>query len=330
MLSRVADNLYWFGRYLQRAENTARLINVNSLLLLDLPRGVRLGWEPLIQIVGAGATFYDLYEAPSEEHVTRFLAVDERNPGSIRSSLHCAREALRTTRDCMPGDMWEKLNDLYFYVQDQGDRSLARARRLGFLDHVIDGALLMYGLLMANMSHDVGFRLLRTGASLEQADMTTRIVDASSIRLIRTTSNGPAADKGLAGPLPDGSLQAANSEWLSVLRSLKASQMYRRHVHVRVSRIPVVRFLLQNEEFPRSVLSCLRVIGATLSHLPRHPPIDLALAHTHSLVEQADIDSAVGAGLHQLMDDIQKGLGELHEAISRAFFGGSDGQGQEQ
>jgi len=115
-----------------------------------------------------------------------------------------------------------------------------------------------------------------------------------------------------------------------VLRSLKASQMYRRHVHIRVSGVPVVRFLLQNQEFPRSVLSCLRVIDSTLSHLLRCQPIDAALARTHALVEEADIERVVEAGLHELMDEIQKGLGELHEAIRAAFFGGGDAQSQEQ
>jgi uncharacterized alpha-E superfamily protein len=309
MLSRVADNLYWFGRYLQRAENTARLINVNTILLLDLPRGVRLGWEPLIEIVGAGAAFNELYDVPNEENVVRFLAVDMRYPGSMLSSLHGARENLRTTRDWMPGDVWEKLNDLYFSVQDQGDRALARARRHDFLNRIVDGTLGIYGLLVANMSHDVGFRCLRMGASLEQADMTTRIVDARSTRLIRAKS---AAELG----------SFDHVEWTSVLRSLMAYQMYLRHAHSRVSGIPVVRFLLQNREFPRSVMFCLLTIGATLPHLPRHANVQRALDHTRKVVEDADVERLVASGVHELMDEIQKGLGALHQAISDAFFAG--------
>jgi uncharacterized alpha-E superfamily protein len=310
MLSRVADNLYWFGRYLQRVENTARLINVNAILSLDLPRGVRLGWEPLIEIVGAGAAFADLYDVPNEENVVRFLALDARYPGSMVSSLHGARENLRTTRDWMPGDVWEKLNDLYFSVHDQGERSLARARRHDFLNHVVDGTLGIYGLLVANMSHDVGFRCLRIGASLEQADMTTRIIDARSTRLIRAKS---AAELG----------SFDHVEWTSVLRSLMAYQMYLRHAHSRVSGVPVVRFLLQNHEFPRSVMFCLLTVGSTLPHLPPHDRVQRALDRTRSVVQDADIEGLVASGLHALMDEIQKGLGELHQAISDAFFAGA-------
>jgi len=310
MLSRVAEHLYWFGRYLQRVENSARLINVNTILLLDLPRRVRLGWEPLIEIVGAGGAFTELYDTPNEENVVRFLSVDVRNPGSMLSSLNAARENLRTTRDWVPGDVWEKLNDLYFHVQDQSERALARSSRHNFLNHVVDGALRIYGLLVANMSHDVGFRCLRLGASLEQADMTTRIVDARSTRLIRAKS---AQEYG----------SFDHVEWMSVLRSLMAYQMYLRHAHNRVSGVPVVRFLLQDREFPRSVMFCLLTIGSTLPHLPPHPDVQRALERTRLVVHDADVERLVTSGLHDLMDDIQKGLGELHEAISGAFFGGS-------
>src|SRR5947207_2300987 len=122
MLSRVADNLYWFGRYLQRAENTARLIMVNASLLLDLPKHATFGWGPLIDIVGAQETFKKLHPDASEASVVRFLTLDQGYAGSIFSSLHSAREILRTTRDTMPREIWEKLNDLYLFVQEKGDR----------------------------------------------------------------------------------------------------------------------------------------------------------------------------------------------------------------
>src|SRR5437773_9518732 len=99
MLSRLADNLYWFGRYLQRAEKTARLTNVNTMLSMDLPRRVELGWEPLVDLVGAHALFAQLYEANGEDDAVRFLSVHYRNAGASLPSLHHARESLRTTRD---------------------------------------------------------------------------------------------------------------------------------------------------------------------------------------------------------------------------------------
>jgi len=308
MLSRLADNLYWFGRYLQRAENTARLVNVNTILSMDLPRRVQLGWEPLVDLGGSRAQFDELYHATDEESVVRFLSIDERNRGSILSSLHQAREALRTTRDYMPGDVWERVNDLYFYVQDKGERSLGRSRRHAFLSDVMDGTLGIHGFLGFNMCHDVGFHFLGIGVNLEQADMTTRMLDARSTRAIRSRGDGA------------GSFEAV--EWMSVLRSLAAQQTYRRHMRSRVGGAAVARFLLQNREFPRSVSCCLLGIRATLPYLPEHPEVERALERTLAMVGEADVETLVESGLQELMDDIQKGLDALHDAVSTAFFRG--------
>jgi len=306
MLSRLADNLYWFGRYLQRVENMARLVNVNTILSMDLPRRVQLGWVPLVDLVGARAHFDELYDATDEESVVRFLAIDERNGGSILSSLHRAREALRTTRDYMPGDVWERVNDLYFYVQDKGERSLGRSRRHAFLSDVMDGTLGVHGLLGFNMCHDVGFHFLGVGVNLEQADMTTRILDARSTRAIRSRGDGA------------GSFETV--EWMSVLRSLAAQQTYRRQTRSRVAGASVARFLLQSCEFPRSVSCCLLGIRGTLPFLPPHPEVERELERTLAMVRNADVETLIESGLQELMDDIQKGLDGLHEAVSGAFF----------
>src|SRR5262249_50299171 len=250
--------------------------NVNTILSMDLPRRVQLGWQPLVDLVGAQAAFANLYSVNDEESVVRFLALDEHNPGSIASSLHRARESLRTTRDYMPRDVWGRVNDLYYYVQDRGERSLGRSRRQEFLDRVMDGVLGIHGLLVFNMSHDVGSHFLAIGVHLEQADMTTRILDARSTRAIRPRS------------VEEGTPFEA-VEWMSVLRSLTAHQTYRRHMRSRVAGAPVARFLLQNGDFPRSVSCCLQAIRATLPHLPSHPEVEQALERTLALVQSADV-----------------------------------------
>jgi uncharacterized alpha-E superfamily protein len=310
MLSRVADNLYWFGRYLQRAENTARLIMVNASLLLDLPKHATFGWSPLIEIVGAQETFQKLHpDAASEANVVRFLTLDEGYPGSIVSSLQSGREILRTTRDTMPREIWEKLNDLYLFVQEKGDRVASRTRRQDFLNEVIESALLIYGMIVSNMSREVGFQFLRIGTNIEQADMTTRIIEVRSATMVR-----PGGTDQL-GPFQ-------NIWWMSVLRSLTAYQMYRRHVRIRVSGPPVLRFLLQNRQFPRSVVFCLNAIAQSLPQLPANRKTERAIERTRALVQDADVEGllATDTGLHQLIDEIQIGLAELHEAMSAAWF----------
>ena len=307
MLSRVADDLYWFGRYLQRAENTARLINVNANLLLDLPKGMTMGWEPLVQIVGADQAYREHYEDSTEANVLRFLMLDERNGSSILSSLQQAREILRTVRDSIPREVWEKLNDLHYFVQGRGEMVMSRTRRQEFLQRVIDGAVLVYGTLTTNMSRDVGFQFLKVGTNVEQADMTTRILDVRSTSLIDASGRQDLAP-------------FYNIQWMSVLRSLTAYQMYRRHVRARVNRTGVLRFLLQNREFPRSVMFCLGAVGACLPHLPQNRNVERTLWRVRALVQDANIDRLVERGLSEFIDEIQIGLGEMHAAFSQAFF----------
>ena len=310
MLSRVAENLYWFGRYMQRAENTARLINVNANLMLDLPRRMPLGWAPLVEIVGADLRFKELYEEATEDNVLRFLMVDPKNPGSILSSLHSAREILRVSRDTMPRDTWERLNDLFYYVNERGESAILRASRQAFVQQVISGALLVYSVLTSNMSRDVGFQFLRIGTNIEQADMTTRILDVRTTKLLT----------------PDDKLDLTpfeNIVWMSVLRSLTAYQMYRRHLRTRVNGSGVLRFLLQNREFPRSVMFCLGNIASTLPHLPGDRKIERTIDRTRALIRDANVDTLLKTqdGVPALMDEIQIGLADMHTALSEAYFG---------
>lgn len=307
MLSRVADNLYWFGRYLQRAENTARLVTVNGHLLLDLPRQFQTGWQPLIEILSMEKPFAKLYTAATEANVIRFLLTDERSPSSILSSVRRAREILRTVRDSMPQESWEKLNDINLLLQADGEKSLNRRYRQEFLQRVIDACLLVSGILAANMSRDTSFQFLRLGANLEQADMTTRILDVRSVNLIQTRA---AED---LRPFE-------NIQWMSVLRSLTAYEMYRRLVRQRVQGDSVLRFLLQDREFPRSVVFCLMRMQRTLPKLPEKRGVERAMARALALLRDADVESLMKKGLSEFLDEVQVAIAAINDALSDAYF----------
>jgi len=309
MLSRVASNLYWFSRYVRRAENTARLVGVGSQLQLDLPRSVRFTWRPLIDTVGAGDIFHALYDddGAGDAEVVRFLLLDPDNPSSLASSVRAAREIVRSVRDALPQEAWEAINDLHLYLGADGERGISRRYRIEFINRVTDGCLKVSGLLTANVSRDIGFHFLRLGTALEQADMTTRIIDAGA--------------SGLVQPRLEEDREAyRNMQWMSVLRALAAYQMYRRHVRQRVGGEHALKFLLQNPDFPRSVQFCLTRVQRVLPGMPPRPGVERQLNRLMGLVRNADPASLAEREPTSFMDELQVQLGRLHGAVAEAYF----------
>src|SRR5262249_19535223 len=146
MLSRVAENLYWMARYLERAENTARLINTTTQVLLDLPRGASFGWDVLIKVAGLDERFDECFPQADENNVVQFLVQDERNPSSIASCIRCARENCRTLREILPREAWERINSLYLFIRGNAVRALARSDRYAILNEVIERRQSVVGL----------------------------------------------------------------------------------------------------------------------------------------------------------------------------------------
>ena len=306
MLSRVAENLYWMARYVERAENTARMINVNAHLLLDLPKRMRLGWEPLVLTTGADAQFHELYKQADQRSVIRFLVADERYTGSMINSLNYARENARTMREVLPSEAWEQINDLYLQLKENVPGGLAEKQRYEFLKGMIGGAQRLTGLLAGSMSQDTGYFFIRLGRNLERADMTTRVIDVRSVNLL------PDLDEDLA--------PVENIQWMSVLNTLSAYQMYRQQVGKPVRRADVIAFLFKDERFPRAFAHCLGEVTGALKALPRNrAPLAMAREFSAEVAESApeELDQQ---GLHDYIDQLQLKLGQLHSGISDNYF----------
>jgi uncharacterized alpha-E superfamily protein len=311
MLSRVANNLYWFARYVRRAENTARLVGVGSQLQLDLPRSVRFAWRPMIDTVGAADLFAarhpDAGEHPSDLDVMRFLLLDEANPSSLRSSIDTAREILRSIRDSLPPQVWETVTDLHLYVESDGERHVTRRYRIDFLNRVVDGCLKISGLLSANVSRDIGYNFMQLGTTIEQADMTTRIIDAGATGFVEQRK-------------PEDQDAFRNLQWMAVLSALAAYHTYRRNVRQRVSGEHTLRFLLQNYEFPRSVQFCLVRAKRVLAAMPARPGIEQSMNRLIGLIRNADPVALATKNPAQFMDDVQVQLGKLHATVASGYF----------
>ena len=316
LLSRVAERMYWFGRYCERAENTARLVNVNANLLLDLPGMVKHLWADTVNITGGADLFYKKYSRADERNVVKFILADLINPGSIASSVKFAREDARTTREIIPVETWEKINEFHIYVSKNVDKALKREGRHKFLTEVIAYCNQITGLLFNSMSHGEPYHFIRMGRNLERADMTTRIVDVGCINLLQDQPDIPDAFD--------------NMLWMTVLRSLSAYQMYRQNVPDRVNGEDVVEFLLKDGQFPRSVYHCLGELETCFQALPLHDQPLRSVTHTKRMVNEASISKLLEKGLHEFIDQIQIDFGEIHNTVAQTWFGKAMEQVQEQ
>jgi uncharacterized alpha-E superfamily protein len=317
MLSRVAERVYWLGRYLERVENTARLVNVYGNVLLDLSRPAKLVWESLIAITASHELFAERHANADERSVVRFYIADRNNPTSIVNSLVNARENARTVREIVPANSWEAINDLYLYLHDHVEGALARRRRDEFLTHVVNSCQFIAGGIAGTMSRDSAYQFLRAGCHLERADMTSRIIDVGMANVFPWASwmHGDERE-------PEGAATPYDSIlWMSVLRSLSALQMYRRLVPERVRADEVVEFLLQDEAFPRAIAHCLKEVQMSLEALPQN---DVAVASVLAALRHArdvDVDAMLDkSGLFDFVDAMQIEFNELHEAMRRTWF----------
>ncbi|HXK56569.1 MAG TPA: alpha-E domain-containing protein, partial [Gammaproteobacteria bacterium] len=241
-----------------------------------------------------------------ERHVLKFLIADRSNTGSILSSLHHARENCRTVRDILPREIWEELNELYLYAQENVNSGLTKRGRFAFLKRVIFGSELFIGILASVQSRDEAFDFLRIGRYMERADMTTRIIDVRSADLLPDN---------VADLRPFDTIQ-----WVSVLHSLSAYQMYRRHMQTQVRRDAVLRFLFKDTLFPRAVRHCLDSVEECLGDLKNNQQ---SLKRVRALVRKVDrtkIETLDQVTLHSYVDDLQLNITKLHNSLADAYF----------
>lgn len=307
MLSRVAERMYWFGRYLERAENSARLVNVNASLLLDLPSVVNKHiWSGLINITGNTDSFYKTHNKAEEKSVTHFFLADESNMGSLICSVKMLRENIRTTREIMPSEAWEQINEFYLFTKNNLQRALTRSNRHEFLDDIINFCHQITGLLSGNMSHGEAYNFTRMGRNLERADMTTRILDVGCMNLMTQKEDIPGAYD--------------NILWMNILRSLSAYQMYRQHVLDKVNGEDVIDFLIKDEQFPRAIAHCLAEVNHCVSRLPKNDLSLRSIARVQRFIHEMDSAKLFESDLHEFIDQIQIDLSEIHDHVSQTWF----------
>lgn len=325
MLSRVANLIYWIARYLERAENTARIVEVNAQLVLDLqarqaaddPRA----WEPLVFVTGSDEKFHELYgEKATERAVVEFMLFDKRNPSSVLSCIAFARENARCIRDQLSAELWEAINTFYLRLKDDDFTRYAQLGAADYLAWIKCQTQLFHGVADAMIPRNVGWWFYDLGRHLERADNITRIIDIKYFMI-----------------LPG--LQAVGSaldmvQWASVLRSCSGFEAFRRARRGDLDLVRVVDYLIRDEAFPRSVLYSIAEAEQCLVRIGGGDGKP-AVAAAHALVrrlredlETADFKTIIASGLHEYLDGLQLRIEQLHQAVQRAYITHGPGAAQ--
>jgi len=309
MLSRVADSIYWMSRYVERAENVARFVDVNLHLMLDAPDGADQQWEPLVNTTGDHAEFEKLHGKPTQHNVIKFLTFDRENPNSMISCLRAARENARSVREIISSEMWLQLNKFYLMVNDAANQGIDSPH--DFYSEVKLSSHLFNGITDATMTHGEPWHFCRLGRKLERADKTSRILDVKYFILLRSVAD-------VGSPLDD-------VQWAAVLRSASAFEMYRKR-HGRISPKGIVQFLLLDPEFPRAIRFCLNSARDSL-HALSGTPLGTFRTNAEKLLGQlcsdlayAHVDDILNGGLHEYLDNLQDSMNLVGTGIIDMFF----------
>jgi uncharacterized alpha-E superfamily protein len=317
MLSRVAHSLYWMARYIERAENIARLVDVNLQLLLDLreldDEKLAAYWLPIVQATGDEKEFFKFHQRATGKTVTEFLVFQNGNPNSIVQVVCQARENARMVRDQLTLELWEELNRLYLFVRSPQARKVWDRSPSEFFQEIKAGSLHLVGIASATLLHDEGWWFVQTGQFLERADKTTRILD---VRYETLPERGA----------PKIVSQTNTLEWSAVLRSCSAWDAYRTFYGADVHPRLVAEFLLLNDSFPRSVRFCVSELNRAVRRISGvadgtfSNDAEKLTGRFLAELQFSTVDEIFDRGLHQYLDEAQTKLNDIGAALFRAYI----------
>ncbi len=315
MLSRAAESMFWMSRYIERAENTARLLDVNFHLLLDLNNISDVGapnyWEPLIMATGDRDRFLELHQEFTAHSVSDFLVFNRANPNSILSCIALARENARTVIETIASEMWEQINRLYHFLNN-ATREVLVSDPYNFYRQIKNGSHLFQGITDATFSRSEGWDFVQVGRYLERSDNTSRLIDVKYSQLVQ--------------PVGDVYDPVGNIQWMAVLKSCSALEAYRKVYLSRMEPQTVVQYIVLDRDFPRSIYFCVVMLQEALWSISGSRRRDYS-NHADRLVGKLEaelnyttIDDIYQQGLHEWLDELQKKLNRIGEQVYQTYF----------
>lgn len=315
MLSRVANSIFWLGRYIERAENNARILDVNLQVTLDDDRtgdeAERIAWEPILATLEDLTLFKKHSAVTNADAVCEFVTFAKENPNSIRSCVAGARENARTVREYISSEMWERVNSMYLWINSTETRQLYASSAIDFYRHVVDYSHQFHGTTNATLTHGEGWNFLRAGKYLERADSASRILDLKYHIL-----------------LPSGEQVGGNIDtvqWQAVLKSCSAFEAYCKLHPGQVTPWTVVGFVILHDSFPRSIRHCAvqldtalhQISGVDRTHFSNEA--ERLSGRLCSDLNYARINDIMSSGLHEYLDGIQHRLNDISAALQDQY-----------
>lgn len=312
MLARHAESLFWTGRYIERAEDTARMLDVTYHGLLEAaPSEAERAWCDLLAVLRLDAAFFALGRDVNATNVGEFLVLDETNPGSIVAAVAQARDNARSVRELISTELWEALNMFHLELRARNLRVDLEYQPYELYGMVKRRCQTVAGVASETMPRDDGWRFLTVGWMLERAEMTCRLLD------VRYSQLAGAEEL----PASDGTVEFHH--WLSTLKSASASEAYRKVYRSSMDPADVVDFLLLSSTFPRSVLFCLRSAEVQLARLgvpsDRLTRPQRLLGRLRADLEYRDVHEVL-AELQAFLGELQQGVRQAAEAVALQYF----------
>lgn len=312
MLSRIADSLFWMARYMERAEDTARILDVNyHMMIEESPHAIRMRWDPLVAITGEQERFAAQRAQATPRDVFAFLAFSAENPSSICQCIASVRENARTIRDRISRELWEDINSLYHNVTRFNPEEEMAVGPHRFCNAIRFGSHSFHGVADDTLPHDDGWNFLQAGRALERAEMTARIVDVEYHKLVESPASGDTA---------------GNHQWMAVLKSVAAYEFYRRQYHVRIEPERVAELLVLHAQHPRSIRFNIATLQQSLRAISGSSPgayadeAERLTGKLHESLMYDRIEDIFTAGLHPFLADVQKVCRSIGEHIARTYF----------
>ena len=303
MLSRDAEHLYWLARYIERAENTGRLINVNVEMMLDFPTDKSLGWEPILEAMNSKDDYLVNHKSFNESDVIHYLSREKNNLNSIASCLSFASYNSEFIKDDLPRSAVEELNNTEMNFLKEMTTSVSKRKRAKNIYEVISSSQRFFGIISDNFSRGYAFEFLRLGRFIERADMITRIIDS-----ICTSDE------------KEGTIDLSTLEWVNLLKTLSAHQAFRKVSRGEIIKDNVIGFLFKDDSFPRSIFRCLTIIKKSFQNLPKN---DDTLSFIEKFLENlrsARVERYDNKRIHVFIDSTQKKISTIDHLIQKSYF----------